>query len=153
MYILLSIFSFYMLFFKFVYLGSCINLELRKIHSKSFLKKNKSKSFFDNVFYIRYKKEINRCLYYGNIIYFIAGLSGYFVLILSYVLKNEYLAEIYTVFLVVLSVFSILIWITTSMLNKVKTYSVIQKVLYIGLYIIIILYWIVSTICAVIRFI
>ena len=152
MYILLCLLAFYMLFYKFAYIDSCIYLELRKLHSKSFLKKNKPKNIFDKVFYIRYKKEINKYLYIGKILFFIAGIFGYLILIISLILSNEYLAENYVVFLVVLSVFSIFIWITTSMLYKVNTYSLIQKILYVVLYITVILYWLVKLIISVVGF-
>lgn len=154
MYILLGILSFYMIFYKFVYIDSCIYLELRNNHSKTFLKKNKARNIIDKIFYIRYKGEINKLLYVANILYFVAGVLGYFIIILSMLFKGkESLLENYVVFLVLLSVFSIIIWITTSMLSKLKTYSIILKLLYISLYVVIMLYWLIRVILSVIGFV
>lgn len=132
--------SFYMLFFKFVYLDSTIYLYLRNLHSKSYLKKNKPKNIFDRFFYIRYKTELDKHLFNINILYFVSGILGFFVIILNIITDLKYIDN-YIVFLTVLAFFSNVIWITSSMFYKLQTYSIIQKILYISIYIYVITYW------------
>lgn len=132
--------SFYMLFFKFVYLDSTIYLYLRNLHSKSYLKKNKPKNIFDRFFYIRYKTELDKHLFNVNILYFVSGILGFFVIILNIITDLKYIDN-YIVFLTVLAFFSNVIWITSSMFYKLQTYSIIQKILYISIYIYVITYW------------
>ncbi len=132
--------SFYMLFFKFVYLDSTIYLYLRNLHSKSYLKKNKPKNIFDRFFYIRYKTELDKHLFNVNILYFASGILGFFVIILNIITDLKYIDN-YIVFLTVLAFFSNVIWITSSMFYKLQTYSIIQKILYISIYIYVITYW------------
>lgn len=132
--------SFYMLFFKLVYLDSTIYLYLRELHSKSYLRKNKPKNIFDRIFYIRYRGEINKHLFYINILYFFAGILGFLVLIINAVIELKHIDD-FVVFLAILAFFSNVIWITSSMLYKLKTYSIFQKILYILIYIYVITYW------------
>ena len=129
-----------MLFFKFVYLDSTIYLYLRNLHSKSYLKKNKPKNIFDRFFYIRYKTELDKHLFNVNILYFVSGILGFFVIILNIITDLKYIDN-YIVFLTVLAFFSNVIWITSSMFYKLQTYSIIQKILYISIYIYVITYW------------
>lgn len=117
-------------FFKFVYINSSIYLELRESFSKTYLRKNKSKNIFNKLFYVNYKDKINKFLFGINIIYFVSGVMGTIILLLSSFIKNKYI-ECYIYYLAVLYFFSCVIWATSGMLYKIKTYSFIQKILYL----------------------
>lgn len=127
-------------FFKFVYINSSIYLELRESFSKTYLRKNKSKNIFNKLFYVNYKDKINKFLFGINIIYFVSGVMGTIILLLSSFIKNKYI-ECYIYYLAVLYFFSCVIWATSGMLYKIKTYSFIQKILYLLVYAFVILYW------------
>lgn len=152
MQIVLLILSLYMLFYKFVYINSCVYLELRDTHSKSYIRKHKSANFIDYLLFARFKKSLSKYIYFSNIIYLLSGLVGLILLILSLCVTISSIVENYIVFLVILSVFSMLAWITTGVSSKVKTYSLLNKILYIGLYVTISGYWIVRLILAIISY-
>lgn len=149
---LMLIFSLYMFFYKFVYINSCINLELREAHSKSYIKKHKSANIIDSLFFIRFRKELSKQIYVGNIIYFVSGVLGIIIFVFSLLTNASAIVEYYTIFLVILSVFSILTWITTGMTEKITNYSFVNKILYLALYVYICLYWLIRLICALISF-
>lgn len=152
MWIILLILSLYMLFYKFVYINSCVYLELRDAHSKSYIRKHKSANLIDYLLFVRFKKSLSKYIYFSNIIYLFSGIIGLILLILSLCVSISSIVEHYIVFLVILSVFSMLAWITTGMASKVKTYSLFNKILYLGLYITISCYWIVRLVLSVISY-
>lgn len=152
MQLILFILSLYMLFYKFVYINSCIYLELRNFHSKSYIKKHKSANLIDYLLFKRFKKSLSKYTYVSNIVYLTAGIVGLILQLLSILAPISTMLEHYIVFLIILSVFSLLAWMTSGMTTKLKTYSVFNKILYIGLYIVISGYWIVRLVLAVIRY-
>lgn len=150
--VILLILSLYMLFYKFVYINSCIYLELRNRHSKSYIRKHKSANIIDSLLFLRFKNSLSKFAFINNIVYLIAGAGGIILLIISIFAPIGNVLEDYIVFLVILSVFSMLTWITSGMAAKIKTYTFLNKILYLGLYVIVCGYWIIRLILAVISY-
>ena len=141
------------IFFKFVYLNSSIYLQLRQKHSNSYLKKHKAQNWIDRLFYTRYRREISKPLFAANILYFASAVIGIFAIAFAAALQNENLAQTYAVYLTVLSVYAVLMWITSGFVHKVGTYeSVFTKILYIGCYVITVGYWGIRAVLAVIHY-
>lgn len=152
MQIVLFILSLYMFFYKFAFINSCIYFELRDSHSKSYIRKHKSANIIDYLLFLRFKNSLSKFTFINNIVYLIAGVIGIILLIISLFAPINSALEDYIVFLVILSVFSMLTWITSGMTAKINTYSFLNKILYFGLYIIVCGYWIVRLVLAVISY-
>lgn len=150
--LLLGILSAYLMLFKFLYFDTEIYLQLRNIHSKSYLRKNKAKNIFDKLFYIRYRKELSKIIFLSNIVYFISAFIGVLIILVSVMIQNSQVAETYLVYLIILSVVSVLLWITSGMLSKINTYSTVLKILYFSLYAMVCIYWLSRLILAVINY-
>lgn len=150
---IIAILVIYLFFFKFVYLNSSIYLQLRQKHSNSYLKKHKAQNWIDGLFYTRYCHEISKPLFATNVLYLVSAVIGVFVIVFAAVLQNENLAQTYAVYLTVLSVYAVLMWITSGFVHKVGTYeSVFTKILYIGCYVITVGYWGIRAVLAVVHY-
>ena len=149
MYLLQTILSFYCLFFKFGVLNSCIDLELREHHSKSYLKKNKGKNLIDKLFYIRYKNEVKIYLFIANILYFLSGFFGLILTIVFFLMKNEQLSTNHILYLAILGYLSFIIWFTVALSSRLKTYKFFSKVVVILVYIYLVATWLIGIILAV----
>lgn len=117
----------YLLIYKFFFLDSVLYLQIRNTHSKSYMKKNKSKNIFDKLLFLRYKKDLSKFYYYQNIaIVIIAVLC--LILIGVSIMLTERINTI--LFLLLFPVFylTLMNWEISSTFSKIKSKSVLFKI-------------------------
>lgn len=126
--IVFVLFFFYLLIYKFAFLNSVLDLSIRNHHSKSYIKKNKTKSFIKKLLYTNYKKELPKFYYYQNIV---IVLIAVFSLIMSIVSIIVSVNVIKILMLIMLTVFyiSLLNWEVEATFSRIKSRSLIVKIL------------------------
>lgn len=92
MYGLLLFLTVYFIFYKFTFINSKIYFNLRDHHSKTYLRKNKPRSFKDKIFYTCYKKSINKFVYWLNVVCCIAILLTFVIGMVTWIAKLESIA-------------------------------------------------------------
>lgn len=58
----------YFVLYKFIFINSVLDLNIREYHSKSYIKKHKSNKLIEKLFFTNYKKELSKFYYYQNIV-------------------------------------------------------------------------------------
>jgi len=123
----------YFVLYKFIFINSVLNLNIREYHSKSYIKKHKSNKLIEKLFFTNYKKELSKFYYYQNIVIVIVIFLCLISAIISPILSYDIIK---TLFLIILSLFylSLLNWEIESTFSRIKSKSLILKVLMSGIY-------------------
>lgn len=123
----------YFVLYKFIFLNSVLNLNIRKYHSKSYIKKHKSNKLTEKLFFTNYKNELSKFYYYQNIVIVIVIIICFISAVVSQILSYNIIK---TLFLIILSLFylSLLNWEIESTFSRIKSKSLILKVLMSGIY-------------------
>lgn len=123
----------YFVLYKFIFINSVLNLNIREYHSKSYIKKHKSNKLIEKLFFTNYKKELSKFYYYQNIVIVIAIVICFISAVVSPILSYDIIK---TLFLIILSLFylSLLNWEIESTFSRIKSKSLILKVLMSGIY-------------------
>lgn len=123
----------YFVLYKFIFINSVLNLNIRKYHSKSYIKKHKSNKLIEKLFFTNYKKELSKFYYYQNIVIVIVIFLCLISAIISPILSYDIIK---TLFLIILSLFylSLLNWEIEATFSRIKSKSLILKVLMSGIY-------------------
>lgn len=110
-----------------------MNLNIREYHSKSYIKKHKSNKLIEKLFFTNYKKELSKFYYYQNIVIVIVIFLCLISAIISPILSYDIIK---TLFLIILSLFylSLLNWEIEATFSRIKSKSLILKVLMSGIY-------------------
>lgn len=152
--IVFGLFFFYFLIYKFVFLNSVLDLSIRKYHSKSYIKKNKTNNYIKKIFYANYKNELPKFYYYQNIVIVLIAILCLIMSIVSIIVSVN---VIKILFLIMISVFyiSLLNWELESTFSRIKSKSIIIKILISLIYSVLTFFiifqiiktWIISTNC------
>lgn len=123
----------YFVLYKFIFINSVLNLNIREYHSKSYIKKHKSNKLIEKLFFTNYKKELSKFYYYQNIVIVIVIVICFISAVVSPILSYDIIK---TLFLIILSLFylSLLNWEIESTFSRIKSKSLILKVLMSGIY-------------------
>lgn len=123
----------YFVLYKFIFINSVLNLNIREYHSKSYIKKHKSNKLIEKLFFTNYKKELSKFYYYQNIVIVIVIFLCLISAIISPILSYDIIK---TLFLIILSLFylSLLNWEIEATFSRIKSKSLILKVLMSGIY-------------------
>lgn len=123
----------YFVLYKFIFINSVLDLNIREYHSKSYIKKHKSNKLIEKLFFTNYKKELSKFYYYQNIVIVIVIFLCLISAIISPILSYDIIK---TLFLIILSLFylSLLNWEIESTFSRIKSKSLILKVLMSGIY-------------------
>lgn len=123
----------YFVLYKFVFINSVLYLNIREYHSRSYLKKHKSKKLTENLFFTNYKNELSKFYYYQNIVVVIVIIICLISSIISPILSYGILKIL---FLIILSLFylSLLNWEIESTFSRIKSKSLMLKVLMSAIY-------------------
>ena len=126
--IVFVLFFFYLLIYKFIFLNSVLDLSIRNHHSKSYIKKNKTKSFIKKLLYTNYKKELPKFYYYQNIVIVLIAVFSLIMSIVSIIVSGN-ITKI--LLLIMLSVFylSLLNWELEATFSRIKSKSLIIKII------------------------
>lgn len=123
----------YFVLYKFIFINSVLDLNIREYHSKSYIKKHKSNKLIEKLFFTNYKKELSKFYYYQNIVIVIVIFLCLISAIISPILSYDIIK---TLFLIILSLFylSLLNWEIEATFSRIKSKSLILKVLMSGIY-------------------
>lgn len=123
----------YFVLYKFIFINSVLNLNIRKYHSKSYIKKHKSNKLTEKLFFTNYKNELSKFYYYQNIVIVIVIVICFISAVVSPILSYNIIK---TLFLIILSLFylSLLNWEIESTFSRIKSKSLMLKVLMSGIY-------------------
>lgn len=123
----------YFVLYKFIFINSVLNLNIREYHSKSYIKKHKSNKLIEKLFFTNYKKELSKFYYYQNIVIVIVIVICFISAVVSPILSYDIIK---TLFLIILSLFylSLLNWEIESTFSRIKSKSLMLKVLMSGIY-------------------
>lgn len=125
--VIFGLFFIYILIYKFFFLDSVLYMQIRKSHSKSYIKKNKSKKLFDRLLFLNHKKDLSFFYFYQNIvIVFIAAFC--LILIGASIILTERINNILFILLFPVFYLTLLNWEISSTFSNIKSKSLLFKI-------------------------
>lgn len=131
--IVFVLFFLYFIIYKFVFLNSVLYLNIRKNHSKSYIKKHKENNLIKKLLYTNYKNELPKFYYYQNIIIVLVIVLNLIISISSIVISGK-IIEIFLLIMVSFFYLTLLNWEVAATFSRIKSKSLIIKILIFIIY-------------------